>query len=144
MPSVHHFAVRARDFDASVRFYTEGLGFGEPYFWDHKPLVNRAAFIPAGDGTWMEIFDGGEESPPPGPDDAPQGLFHVAVAYEDVQAAFDKAVGAGGIPLEEPVTRTLHGDPEIEATMAFVMGPDGEVVELYRNDHLVGDSVRRP
>jgi len=60
----------------------------------------------------------------------------VAIAVEDVQAAFERIAAAGAVAFEEPVTRTLHGDPPIQATMAFVAGPDGEVIELYRNDDL--------
>jgi hypothetical protein len=45
-------------------------------------------------------------------------------------------VAAGATVVEEPVTRTLQGDPPKRATMAFVLGPDGEPIELYRNDDL--------
>jgi len=136
MPRLHHVAVTCSDFDRSLRFYVEGLGLGRPYLWNAPPLVNRAAFIPADGGTWVEIFDGGrpEEGNSAARDLA--GHSHVAIAVDDVQAAFERIVAAGAIVFEEPVTRTLHGDPPMQATMAFVAGPDGEVIELYRNDDL--------
>jgi glyoxylase I family protein len=136
MPKLHHVAVRARDFERSVKFYEEGIGLGPAYLWNHPPLVPRAAFLPFDDGTWFEIFDGGQPVDPPAPDDMSQGMVHIAIACDDVQAAFERAVTAGAVALEPPVTRTLRGDPPKEATMCFLLGPDGEVLELYRNDDL--------
>ncbi|MFZ0040708.1 MAG: VOC family protein [Solirubrobacteraceae bacterium] len=136
MPRLHHVALRARDFDRSVRFYVEGLGLGQPYFWNAPPYVPQAAFIPAGEGGWIEIFalDADAESPPA--DERTGGLAHIAVAYDDVQAAYDRVVAAGAQPLEPPSTRTLQGDPPKQATLAYVLGPDNEVIEIYRNDDL--------
>jgi glyoxylase I family protein len=134
MPRLHHVAVTCSDLDRSLAFYVDGLGLGEPYMWEAPPIVHRAAFIPTDDGTWIELFDRGEPGAERGPQTA--GMSHMAIAVDDVQAAFDRLVAAGGVVLEAPVTRTLHGDPPKQATMAFVAGPDGEVIELYRNDDL--------
>ncbi len=136
MPRLHHVALRARDFDRSVRFYTEGLGLGRPYFWRAPPYVPRAAFIPCGGGGWIEIFALEPGADSPGADEQSGGIAHLALAYEDVQRAFERAVEAGGKPLEPPSTRTLHGDPPKQATLAFLLGPDNEVIEIYRNDDL--------
>jgi glyoxylase I family protein len=130
---LHHVAVNCADLDHSVRFYREGLGLGEPYLWQAPPLVSRAAFIPFGDGGWLELFAGGEDAAARAQMDV--GLTHMAIAVDDVDEAFERLVAAGGIAADGPATRTLHGDPPIEARMAFVVGPDGEVIELYRNDH---------
>lgn len=136
MPRIHHVAVRARDFEASLRFYQDALGLGEPYRWNAPPIVERAAFLRGDGGTWIEIFGGhaGDEAPDPDPTRA--GIGHLALTYDDVGTAFERAVAAGARPLEEPSARTLHGDPPISATLAFVAGPDGELIELYRNDAL--------
>lgn len=136
MPRLHHVALRARDFKRSVRFYTEALGCGEPYLWNAPPYVSQAAFIPTGGGGWIEIFalDDGADSPPA--DEHAGGMAHLAIAYDDVQAAFDRAVAAGGKPLEPPSTRTLQGDPPKQATLGFLLGPDNELIEIYRNDDL--------
>lgn len=136
MPRLHHVALRARDFERSVRFYTEGLGLGEPYLWNAPPVVSRAAFIPTGGGGWIEIFalDPGADSPPA--DEQAGGMAHLAIEYEDVQEAFDRALAAGAQPLEPPSTRTLHGDPPKQATLGFLLGPDNELIEIYRNDDL--------
>lgn len=127
---IHHVAVQAADIDASVAFYRAALGCGEPYWWNHPPIVARAAFLQLPGGGWIELFDASERERPAGPG----AMDHVALAVEDVQAACERAVAAGARLLDGPVTRTLHGEPPREATMAFLAGPDGEVIELYRND----------
>jgi len=133
---IHHVGINCADLDRSVRFYREGLGAGEAYMWQAPPIVSRAAFVPLGDGTWIELFDGGvaREGGPAPQNEAGHG--HVSLAVDDVDAAFARLVAAGAAAYEEPVTRTLHGDPPLEARMAFLAGPDGEVIELYRNDAL--------
>ncbi len=131
---LHHIAVNCADFERSLRFYSDGLGRGGAYLWNAPPMVSQAAFIALAGSSWIELFAGGESEGARGQRAA--GLTHFALAVDDVQAAFDRLVSAGGVPAEPPVTRTLHGDPPLEATMAFVVGPDGEVIELYRNDGL--------
>lgn len=131
---LHHVAVNCTDLERSVGFYTEGLGLEAAHRWDAPPMVSAAAFLPVGDGSWIELFAGGEAGGLRGQQAA--GLTHLAIAVDDVRAAFDALVAAGGVPADPPATRTLHGEPEMQATMAFVVGPDGEVVELYRNDDL--------
>ena len=130
---LHHVAVHATDFDRSLTFYTGGLGCGQPFVWEHLPIVRRAAHIPLPDGGWIEVFDSPNRQ---GPDGHP-AIEHFALAVDDVPAAFQRLVAAGASVIEAPVTRTLYAKPDdIEATMAFVAGPDGEVIELYRNDAL--------
>ncbi len=136
MPRLHHVALRARDFDRSVRFYTEALGLGEPYLWNAPPHVSRAAFIPTGGGGWIELFALPPDCESPAADEQQGGMAHLAIAYDDVQAAFDRVVAAGAAALEPPSTRTLQGDPPKQATLAFVLGPDNELIEIYRNDDL--------
>lgn len=136
MPQLHHVALRARDFERSVRFYTQGLGLGEPYLWEAPPFIPRAAFIPTGRGGWIEIFaiEAGAEAPIA--DEQQGGMAHLALAYEDPAAAYERAVAAGGQPIEAPTTRTLHGEPPIQATLGWLLGPDNEMIEIYRNDDL--------
>ena len=50
---LHHVAVEARDFEASLRFYCDGLGFAERLrFPEETPGgVLQIAMLDAGDGT---------------------------------------------------------------------------------------------
>jgi glyoxylase I family protein len=136
MPRLHHVAVRARDFERSVRFYTEGLSLGQPYLWNAPPYVSQAAFVPTGEGGWIEIFALPPDAKSPAAEEDQGGMAHLALAYEDPHAAFERAVNAGGKAIEPPTTRTLHGDPPIEATLGWLLGPDNELIEIYRNDYL--------
>jgi catechol 2,3-dioxygenase-like lactoylglutathione lyase family enzyme len=130
-PGLHHVTVRTVDFEGSIRFYREALGFGTPYRWSFPGVVDRAAFLDSGNGTWVEIFADGS---PDRHDEPTEGLVHFALLYDDVDAAFERALAAGAAPLMEPGSFTLQGDPPVEVRLAYVQGPSGERIELYRTE----------
>jgi glyoxylase I family protein len=141
-PGFHHVAIRAIDFDATIRFYTEGLGFRVHYPFSVPGRIDRAAFLDAGDGRFVEVF---------GPDSTVQAegrrrqateertegaLLHFCLRVADVAASYQRALDAGAISRVEPGTRRLGTEPVVEVTIAFVTGPNGEVIELMRSDQL--------
>ncbi|MCA1596279.1 MAG: VOC family protein [Chloroflexi bacterium] len=131
-PGFHHIALRARDFEATVRFYTEGLGFQRRYGWGEGD--RRAALMDTGDGNYIEIFAGGQRA---AGDDGPEGaLLHYALRVADTDSALARAVAAGARTTMEPKDVTLQGEPPVTVRIAFFKGLDGEVVELFQNDTL--------
>jgi hypothetical protein len=100
-------------------------------------MVEAAAFLPFAGGGWLELFAGADPAEGEAPADTASGIVHLAFACEDVDAAFNRAIQHGAAPLDAPATRSLFGsERELSARMAFVIGPSGEVIELYRNDDL--------
>jgi catechol 2,3-dioxygenase-like lactoylglutathione lyase family enzyme len=57
----HHVALRANDFEATLRFYIEGLGCRLAYQWGEGD--RRAAMLDTGDGNYVEVFAGGTRAP---------------------------------------------------------------------------------
>ncbi|KQX48346.1 MULTISPECIES: VOC family protein [unclassified Paenibacillus] len=53
----HHVAIRASNFEATVKFYTEGFGFTERLSWGEGD--RRAVLLDTGDGDYLEVFAGG-------------------------------------------------------------------------------------
>jgi glyoxylase I family protein len=118
----HHVAMRAHDFDASVKFYTEVLGFTERVRWGEGD--GRGILLDTGDGNYLEIFAGGA----PGP--KPEGAFlHLALRTDNVDAAIEVARKAGMEVTVEPKDVSLGTVP---ARIAFFKGPDGEIIELFQ------------
>src|ERR1700753_1138321 len=87
----HHVAIRARDSDASLRFYTQALGFVEKIRWgtDGK----QAVMLDVGDGNYLEIFSGRNESLPANSAEPP--ILHFAIRTNDTDAAIARARAAG-------------------------------------------------
>ena len=124
----HHVAIRAQDFDASVRFYGETLGFREKITWGEGD--KRAIMMDAGDGNYIEIFAGG--TPGPKPEGA---IIHFAIRTDDCDAALERARAAGVEVTMEPASIDIPSLPEPMAVrIAFFKGPDGEVIELFQNE----------
>jgi glyoxylase I family protein len=126
----HHVAIRAADFDETLRFYTEGLGFRVAVRWGQGD--GRAALLDTGDGNYMEVFAGGKRAPG---EPAPEGaILHYALRTTDCDAAIERARAAGATVTVEPKTLELDSQPKITIRIAFCKGPDGELIEFFQND----------
>ncbi|PZD96439.1 VOC family protein [Paenibacillus sambharensis] len=122
----HHVAIRVYDFDASVHFYTEILGFEERVRWGEGP--GRAVMLDTGDGNYLEIFAGGAEG------QKPEGAFlHIALRSSNVDDALKLVRDAGMAVTMEPTDVMLGSEP---VRIAFFKGPDGEIIELFQSSGL--------
>ncbi len=141
-PAFHHVALRATDFDRTVKFYTEGLGFKVHYEFAIPGRIDRAAFLDAGDGRYVEIFGSGSTVQAEGrrrlPDEerTEGALLHFCLRVADTEAAYARALAAGAESRLPPRTSTSRLDPLVEARIAFVTGPDGEVIEFLQSEQL--------
>jgi len=124
----HHVAIRARDFDASVKFYTEGLGFKEKIAWGEGD--RRAVMLDGGNGNYIEIFAGGTDVP------KPEGTYlHLALRTADCDAAIARARAAGAEVTVEPKDVVIQSRPApTPVRLAFCKGPDGELIEFFQNE----------
>ncbi len=141
-PGFHHVAIRAVDFDETIRFYTEGLGFRVHYRFSVPERIDRAAFLDAGDGRFVEVFGSGStvqaEGRPrlPGEARTEGAVLHFCLRVADTDASYQRALDAGAVSRVAPGTRQLGTDPPVEVRIAFVAGPNGEVIEFMQSDQL--------
>jgi len=121
----HHIALRVADFDASVKFYTEGIGLTQVLSWGEGQ--GRAVMLDAGNGNYVELFAGGTtEAKPEGT------LLHFALRCDDVDAAMQRALAAGAGTHMAPTALTINGLPAPKNVyIAFCIGPDGELIEFF-------------
>ena len=128
----HHVAIRTARWDESIRFYTEGLGFNQKITWGEAP--RRAVMLDTGDGNYLEIFE--RDAIEGGPDDDRASILHFALRADDCEAAVERARAAGAeVTLEPKVPEpfTLLG---LKTKIAFIKGPDGEIVEFFESENL--------
>jgi len=120
----HHVALKAKDFDRSVRFYVQALGFREKLRWGEGD--GRAVMLDTGDGSCLEIFAGGKG-------DAPEGnLLHFALSTTNCDAAIERARAAGAPVTMEPQDVDIPSRPPVRVRLAFCKGPDGEAIEFFQ------------
>jgi len=139
----HHVAIRATDFDRTMRFYTEGLGFTVRHEFAVEGRIDRAAFLDTGDGRYVEVFGPGSVVQSEGrrrraDEERTEGaLLHFCLRVPDTDAAYARALAAGGKPRGiEPRSAVLGRDPLMEVRIAFVTGPEGEVIEFLQSDQI--------
>ena len=93
-PGFHHVAIRAVDFDETIRFYTEGLGFRVHFPFSVPGRIDRAAFLDAGDGRFVEVFGQGSTVQAEGrrrfPNEEPTegAVLHFCLRVADVDASY--------------------------------------------------------
>jgi catechol 2,3-dioxygenase-like lactoylglutathione lyase family enzyme len=141
-PGFHHVALRASDFDRTLRFYTEGLGFTVRHEFAIEGRIDRAAFLDAGDGRYLEVFGPASTVQSEGRRRRPEeertegALLHFCLRVTDTEAAYARALAAGGVSRVAPRTAILGQSPLIEVRIAFVTGPEGEVIEFLQSEQI--------
>ncbi len=125
----HHVAIRSWDFDKTMTFYTDGLGFKLKIGWGEKP--NRAMMLDTGDGNYFEVFEGKTTE-----GDKPEGaVIHFALRVASCDQAVAAAVAAGAVVTMESKDVSIPSYPQgpTPIRIAFVKGPDGELIEFFEN-----------
>src|ERR1700729_914913 len=113
----HHVAIKAHDFERTLKFYIEGLGFTERLRWGNP--ASPTVLLVSGGNTYLEVFAGGPAEPKPeGP------ICHFALRTDDTDAAVAKAVAAGAIVTVAPkvVTAQTTTQGPVPIRLAFCKG----------------------
>lgn len=126
---VHHAMLRVADFDDTVRWYTDNLGFRATTNWE-QPGGIRAAYLER-DAFRVEVISGGTPTgsgPPPATVDdhlTRTGYRHLCFEVSDVDASFAALRRRGVRFLAEPYTFA-----PIERRLAHFVDNNGNVLEL--------------
>ena len=130
----HHIALRARDFEKSLDFYTNSLGFPVAHQWGEGE--GRIALLDMGDGNYVELFASRpDQNPDPAATPPAWPYFHLAIRSNNVDADIDRVRGLGCTITVEPKSVDL-GNPPKTIRVGFFLGPDGEVLEFFHNSEL--------
>jgi len=121
----HHIAIASADFDKSLQFYTEGLGMRPVAFWGKDE--ERAALLDIGDGSHIELFANGTVNA-----QEAEKLVHFAIKTTDPDKAFENALAAGAKEKMPPTTLAIPANPPMPVRIAFVFGPDSEMLEFFQ------------
>ena len=120
----HHIAIKASDYERSLTFYRDGLGFTEAVSWGEGD--SRACMLDLGDGNYLELFAGG---PPEG---RPEGDWvHYCLRTSDCDKAYQTVVDAGATIVSEPNDVSIPSEPPLKIRNCFFKGPDGELLEFF-------------
>ncbi len=138
----HHISLHTTDFDKSLEFYTKGLGFTVSRAWGEGD--SRAVMLDVGDGGCIEMFAGGAKNSynlrdkftTENLDEIPKfdaGIWgHLCFRVDDADAAYKTAIEAGAVSAKSPMDAAIQSNPVMNIRIAFLLGPDGEVIEMFQ------------
>ncbi|WP_053373492.1 VOC family protein [Paenibacillus sp. FJAT-27812] len=134
-----HVAIQAKDYEATVAFYTEALGFKKGHHWSLPAFqIKEASMLISPDQkTCIEIFDHDAVIPAQGKraaseqDIAHGALLHFAFYVDHVDEMYQKAIAYGAKPFIEPGELSL-GEPPLLVKNAVIYSPNGEVIEFLQ------------
>jgi len=122
---IAHIAVTVRNMDASIRFYTEALGFRKAFAFRHPetgaPWIEYLYVSP---GQFVELFYGGSEEQPW--DDSLIGFNHLCFQVDDIHSSVQAVRDAGYLIDSEPVQGVDHN------WQAWIRDPNGIRIELMQ------------
>jgi glyoxylase I family protein len=133
----HHVCLKTRDWDRTMQFYQETLGFTVKVAWRQTP--QRAVMLDAGDGNYLEVFEDLAYEP------APNGvMIHFALRTTKLDEVTERVRAAGAKITMEPkdvtiaTTNPSTGPGQavtgpVPIRISFCEGPGGEIIEFFQN-----------
>ena len=127
---LHHIALRVEDIEKSIKFFSEILGFEEKlsfrHPWDRE--VKKIALLDTGDNSYIEIYsDSSKEI------DQGSKYIHIAFRTENVDFLIKRLKKAEIRIIQEPRDVHLNSKPPTDIRVAFIEGPEGEILEFYQS-----------
>jgi glyoxylase I family protein len=125
----HHVCIKTRDWDRTLAFYVNTLGFTEKITWRAAP--SRAVMLDTGDGNYLEVFEDLAYEPA-----ANGAVIHFALRTSrlDDVAALVRATGAKITMEPKDVTiATTNAHTPVPIRIFFCEGPSGEIIEFFQN-----------
>jgi methylmalonyl-CoA/ethylmalonyl-CoA epimerase len=128
-PSIHHIAIAVRDLDAALAFYRDALGLEMAERREVPEEGVEIAFLPAGDGE-IELLRPLDEAGGVARflEKHGEGLHHVCLAVEDIEAAMERLRAAGAQLLSEGLRVDVHGTRYV---FVHPRSARGVLLELY-------------
>lgn len=114
-----HAALYTTMFEETIEFYEKVFEAGNLGFFETN---TRGCWLAIGEDI-LEIFESEKYG---------DGSFkHIAIACDDVDALFDKALRNGATPHVYPKDITLNLKQTVNARIAFIKGLNDEQIELF-------------
>ncbi|NEW07336.1 VOC family protein [Paenibacillus sp. SYP-B3998] len=135
-----HVAIQAKDYKATIAFYTQVLGFKVGHHWSLPSFqIKEASMLVSTDQrTCIEIFDSEAVIPAQGTKASSDGdiahgaLLHFAFYVDNVDDIYQKALAHGAKPYVKPSQLSL-GEPPLVLKNAVIHSPNGEVIEFIED-----------
>jgi glyoxylase I family protein len=124
---VHHIAIQARDWDASLKLYRDVLGM--PVVAQFGSPERKIWLLDIGDGSHIELFQPQAGTPAPGSPAANDPTLHIALTTTDTHAATEIVRAAGYKITVEPKSVRLD---TLDVVISFFEGPNGEIIEFFQ------------
>ncbi len=119
---IGHLAIRARNLDTLLTFYTDTLGFPELFRLTADDGSIRLVYVRVIDAQFLEFFPNGEGDGP-----APReavGLNHLCLTVSDLDSVVE-ALTTRGVALTRPLITGGDGNRQ-----AWIDDPEGNRIEL--------------
>ena len=117
-----HAAIRTRDIEASVRFYTEVLGLPEAFRMHREDGSLGTVYMFIAPGQYLELFSGGTREGITGADVI--RVCHLFLMTRDIRRSYEAVKSAGG-PLDSEIKRGNS-----RCLMFWTHDPDGTEIEI--------------
>ena len=117
-----HAAIRTRNIEDSIRYYTEVLGLREAFRMFREDGSLGTVYLFLAPGQYLELFTDGTREGIKGPDVI--GTCHLCLMTRDIRRSYEAVKNAGG-PLDSEVKRGKS-----MCWMFWTHDPDGTQIEV--------------